>query len=80
MEEVLEEAHELVEHDVITPDDFRDFVFTNPTTLWTGTNPDFFQRYGGRGGRGQAAGSRGGVTVRDVAQFGPFDFAPLRSG
>ena len=43
MEEVLEEAHELVEHDVITPDDFRDFVFTNPTTLWTGTNPDFFK-------------------------------------
>ena len=22
---------------------FRDFVFTNPTTLWTGMNPDFFK-------------------------------------
>ena len=47
MEEVLEEAFELVEHELITADDFRDFVFTNPTTLWTGTNPDFFQRDGG---------------------------------
>jgi hypothetical protein len=28
---------------VISADDFRDFVFTNPTTLWTGTNPDFFK-------------------------------------
>ena len=43
MEEVLEEAHEMVEHELITADDFRDFVFTNPTTLWTGTNPDFFK-------------------------------------
>ena len=43
MEEVLEEAHEMVEHELITETDFRDFVFTNPTTLWTGTNPDFFK-------------------------------------
>jgi predicted TIM-barrel fold metal-dependent hydrolase len=43
MTEVLEEAHELVEHGVITEKDFRDFVFTNPVTLWTGMNPDFFK-------------------------------------
>ncbi len=43
MTEVTEEAHELVEHGVITKEDFRDFVFTNPTTLWTGMNPDFFK-------------------------------------
>ena len=43
MTEVTEEAHELVEHGVITEDDFCDFVFTNPTTLWTGMNPDFFK-------------------------------------
>ena len=43
MTEVTEEAYELVEHGVITEDDFRDFVFTNPTTLWTGMNPDFFK-------------------------------------
>jgi len=43
MTEVLEEAYELVEHEVITEEDFRDFVFTNPVTLWTGMNPDFFK-------------------------------------
>lgn len=42
MTEVTEEAYELVEHGVITEEHFRDFVFTNPTTLWTGMNPDFF--------------------------------------
>jgi hypothetical protein len=43
MTEVTEEAYELVEDGVITEEDFRDFVFTNPTTLWTGMNPDFFK-------------------------------------
>jgi predicted TIM-barrel fold metal-dependent hydrolase len=43
MTEVTEEAWELVEHGVISESDFRDFVFTNPTTLWTGMNPDFFK-------------------------------------
>ncbi len=42
MTEVTAEAYELVEHGVITAEDFRDFVFTNPVTLWTGLNPDFF--------------------------------------
>jgi len=43
MTEVLEEAYELVEHGLLTEEDFRDFVFTNPVTLWTGMNPDFFK-------------------------------------
>jgi hypothetical protein len=43
MTEVVEEAYELVEHGAITPDDFRDFVFTNPVKLWTAMNPDFFK-------------------------------------
>jgi predicted TIM-barrel fold metal-dependent hydrolase len=43
MTEVTEEAYELVEHGVITEEDFRDFVFTNPVTLWTGMNPNFFK-------------------------------------
>jgi predicted TIM-barrel fold metal-dependent hydrolase len=43
MTEVTEEAYELVEHGVLTEEDFRDFVFTNPTSLWTGMNPDFFK-------------------------------------
>jgi hypothetical protein len=54
MTEVTEEAYELVEQGVITEADFRDFVFTNPTTLWTGMNPDFF---------------KGTVVEKPVSQF-----------
>ena len=28
---------------MLTEVDFRDFVFTNPVTLWTGMNPEFFK-------------------------------------
>ena len=42
MTEVLEEACEMVEHDWITDDDFRDFMFTNPVRFFTRTNPAFF--------------------------------------
>jgi predicted TIM-barrel fold metal-dependent hydrolase len=41
--EVTEEAHELVDKRVITEDDFRSFVFSNPVSLWAGMNPDFFK-------------------------------------
>ena len=54
MSEVLEEAHELVEHDVITASQFRDFVYTNPVSLHARMNPDFF---------------KGTVIERDVAQL-----------
>jgi predicted TIM-barrel fold metal-dependent hydrolase len=43
MNEVTEEAWEMVEHGMITEADFRDFVFTNPARLWTAVNPDFFK-------------------------------------
>jgi hypothetical protein len=43
MTEVTEEAYELVEHGIITEEDFRDFVFTNPAKLWVGMNPNFFK-------------------------------------
>jgi len=43
MSEVLEEAHELVEHGLITMDDFREFVFGNAARLHTALNPDFFK-------------------------------------
>ena len=43
MREVLVEAHELVDGGIITPDDFRDFVFIYPVEFWTGVNPDFFK-------------------------------------
>ena len=40
---MLEEAWELVEHGLITEDDFREFVFANPARLHTALNPDFFK-------------------------------------
>ena len=42
MAQVLEEAWEMVEHELITEADFRDFVFTNPIRLYTSGNPNFF--------------------------------------
>ena len=44
MEEVLEEAHELVEHGLIDESQFREFVFANPAMLHAGMNPDFYKR------------------------------------
>jgi predicted TIM-barrel fold metal-dependent hydrolase len=43
MNEVTQEAWEMVERGMITEEDFRDFVFANPARLWTAVNPDFFK-------------------------------------
>jgi hypothetical protein len=43
MSEVLPEAYELVEHGLLTDDDFRDFMFTNAVRFWGEVNPDFFK-------------------------------------
>jgi hypothetical protein len=43
MSQVLHEAYELVEHEVISPAQFKDFVFTNPVSLHARMNPDFFE-------------------------------------
>jgi predicted TIM-barrel fold metal-dependent hydrolase len=43
MTEVLPEAHELVEHGLLTDDDFRDFMFANAVRFWGEVNPDFFK-------------------------------------
>jgi predicted TIM-barrel fold metal-dependent hydrolase len=43
MREITEEAYEMVEHELISEQDFRDFVFTNPARLWAGMNPNFFK-------------------------------------
>ena len=43
MSRVLPEAYELVEEELMTPDDFRDFVCDNPIHFWGQANPDFFQ-------------------------------------
>ena len=42
MAEVLEEAYECVERDWLSPDDFRDFTFTNAVRFCTDANPAFF--------------------------------------
>ena len=43
MTEVAAEAYELVEQGLATEEDFRDFAFTNPVTLFGSMNPDFFK-------------------------------------
>ena len=43
MSEVLEESWEMVEHGLLTEDDYRDFVFTHPARFYTQTNPRFFE-------------------------------------
>jgi len=43
MREVLEEAYELVEHELLSEADFRDFTFGNVTRLYGSMNPDFFE-------------------------------------
>ena len=39
---VLEEAWEMVEHGLVTEDNFRDFTFSNVVGLHGRMNPDFF--------------------------------------
>ena len=41
--EVLEETHEAVNKGLMTDEDFKDFVFTNPATYMTRMNPDYFK-------------------------------------
>jgi len=43
MMDVLPEAYELVEDELITADDFRDFTFANAVRLWGTVNPAFFK-------------------------------------
>ena len=43
MEDVVPEAYELVEHGLITDDDFRDFMFTNAVRFWGEVDPSFFK-------------------------------------
>jgi hypothetical protein len=41
--DVVPEAYELVEHELITPDDYRDFMFTNAVRFRGEVNPHFFK-------------------------------------
>jgi len=41
--EVVEETYELVEREIITEEDLRDFVFTNPVSFYASLNSEFFK-------------------------------------
>jgi len=41
--DVVVEAQELVDDDLITAQDFKEFMFWNPVELHAGVNPDFFK-------------------------------------
>ena len=43
MKDVVPEAYELVEENLITETDFRDFMFANPVRFWGEANPNFFK-------------------------------------
>jgi predicted TIM-barrel fold metal-dependent hydrolase len=42
MADVLGEVYEMVEHELFTEADLRDFVYTNPVRFYTRGNPEFF--------------------------------------
>ncbi|HET9622744.1 MAG TPA: amidohydrolase family protein [Kofleriaceae bacterium] len=43
LQDILHEAHELVDHGVFAPADFRRMVFDAPVRLWADNNPGFFR-------------------------------------
>lgn len=43
LQDILHEAHELVDHGVFSAADFRRMVFDAPIRLWTDNNPAFFR-------------------------------------
>ena len=43
MREVVEEAYEMLEHELMTEEDFRAFVFENVVRMYGEVNPDFFK-------------------------------------
>src|SRR5262249_20178838 len=67
MMDVIPEAYELVDDGVITPEDFRDFTFTNAVRLWGTQNPKFFEGTAGA----RAAGAGPAEPKRAPASVGP---------
>jgi len=43
MNQVIVEAYELLEHGLLSPEQFKEFTFTNPIRLHGGANPGFFE-------------------------------------
>ena len=66
MRMVLPEAYELVEDELITADDFRDFTFANAVRLFGTQNPDFFEGTAGRRRRRRSARQRAGPRRRGI--------------
>lgn len=64
--EVVEEAYELVEHERITPADFRDFTFTNIVHLHTANNPAFFDGTAIEGDVGKLLGRSAQVAQSEM--------------
>jgi predicted TIM-barrel fold metal-dependent hydrolase len=44
MDEVLGESYELVEHGLLSSEDYRDFMFANAVRFYTRANPAFFEQ------------------------------------
>ncbi len=65
MQQVLPEAYELVEDELITPDDFRDFTFANVVRLFGAGNPRFFA---GTRVAGEAAAVLDATPARQAAE------------
>ena len=65
MAEVLGEAYELVEDELIDHDDFRRFVFENPARLWAEANPDFFRGTAVEGAVAELLGADEPVATTD---------------
>ena len=65
MTEVVPEAYELVEHGLLTDDDFRDFMFGNAVRFWGEVNPDFFKGTAVEKAGGGGAGAAGRAALSD---------------
>lgn len=79
---VLAEAFESVEGGLISEEDFRDFVFTNPVSLLAGTNREFFEGTAVEGAArrflAEAGGAESGPAHEGRAAGGPAPAGVLR--
>ena len=55
MRDATVEAYQDVEHELISEEDFHDFVFVDPIKLYAGINRDFFKGTLAREGSGEGA-------------------------
>jgi len=67
MRDPLPEAFELVEHGLLTEDNFRDFTFANSVRLWGTQNPKFFE--------GTVVAKQAAALLAETAQPSPVQAA-----